>query len=143
MVDPLVQVLRAADAIDRVCITSFSDRRLRRVRGALGPRLCTAMGPSEITRLRLASLTPWPGALAGRPHAGAAQVPVRHGPVPVTDQRFVDVAHCLGRAVHVWTIDDASTMEWLLDLGVDGIMTDRPSRLREVLQRRAQWDGAA
>ena len=51
------------------------------------------------------------------------------------DARFVEVAHGVGLAVHVWTIDEEAEMERLLDLGVDGIITDRPSVLAEVLER--------
>ena len=58
---------------------------------------------------------------------------------PVVTRRFVRRAHRRGIEVHVWTIDDADEMERLLDLGVDGIMTDRPAVLREVLERRGQW----
>ena len=57
----------------------------------------------------------------------------------MTDRRFVDRAHALGIHVHVWTIDDAPEMERLLDLGVDGLMTDRPALLRQVLQDRGDW----
>jgi glycerophosphoryl diester phosphodiesterase len=141
VVEPLAEVLERAGAVERVCITSFSDRRLARVRKRLGPRLCTSMGPLAITGLRAASLAPalTPDAL-WRP-AGAAQVPLFQGPVPVTDRRFVAAAHRFGLAVHVWTIDDGATMERLLDLGVDGIMTDRPTVLRRVLARRGAWGG--
>ncbi len=59
--------------------------------------------------------------------------------IPVVTERFVRRAHRRGIEVHVWTIDDADEMERLLDLGVDGIMTDRPAVLREVLERRGQW----
>jgi glycerophosphoryl diester phosphodiesterase len=61
------------------------------------------------------------------------------GHVPIVDPRFIATAHLAGLAVHVWTIDDAATMERLVDLGVDGIMTDRPTLLRTVLERRGCW----
>ena len=76
--------------------------------------------------------------LAGDP-AMAAQVPVKQGPLTVTDTRFVERAHRMGLAVHVWTIDDPAEMHRLLDLGVDGIMTDRPEVLRTVFQERGLW----
>ncbi len=126
--------------LDRVCLASFSDRRLRWLRAALGERLCTALGPREIARLRLAAST-------GRTTTfdltvRAAQVPVGPSLLPLVDARFVDSAHAHGLAVHVWTVDEAGTMDELLDLGVDGLMTDRPGVLRTVLERRAQWHGA-
>ncbi len=64
---------------------------------------------------------------------------MRQGPVLILDRRFVDTAHRHGLPVHVWTIDDPAEIERLLDLGVDGIMTDRPSVLKEVLVRRGVW----
>jgi glycerophosphoryl diester phosphodiesterase len=142
VVEPLARVVAAAGAVERVCITAFSDRRVHRVRRLLGPRLCTAMGPIAVAGLRAASFAPSlaPDAL-WRP-AGAAQVPVSQGPVPVVDRRFLSAAHRYGLAVHVWTIDDESAMRNLLDLGVDGIMTDRPSLLREVLVERGDWGGS-
>lgn len=69
----------------------------------------------------------------------AAQVPVRYGPLRVVDRRFVGRAHRLGLQVHVWTVDDPAVMHGLLDLGVDGIMTDHPEVLREVYLSRGVW----
>lgn len=140
VVEPLAQVVRRAGALERVCVTSFSDRRLGQIRSLLGPRLCTAMGPRSITALRAASWTPR-GLVPGRVFSafGAAQVPTRWGRLPVADRALVERAHGAGLAVHVWTVDDPTIMERLLDLGVDGIMTDHPSRLRAVLERRGQW----
>jgi glycerophosphoryl diester phosphodiesterase len=141
-VNPLIETIRRSGAIDRVCVTSFSDRRLTRIRRALGPELCTALGPAGISSLRLASLLP--GRAAG-PVAnslasfGAAQVPVRRGWMPLVDARLVRAAHRMRLQVHVWTVDDEATMSRLLDLGVDGIMSDRPSALKRVLQARCQW----
>ena len=142
VVGPLIETIHRSGALDRVCITSFSDRRLARVRRALGPELCSAMGPAATIALRLASVLPGrPGrAMADRVESfGVAQVPVRQGRLAVADRRLVQTAHRMGIEVHVWTVDDATTMENLLDLEVDGIMTDRPSVLKEVLARRGTW----
>jgi glycerophosphoryl diester phosphodiesterase len=134
---PLVEVLTRAAALDRVCLGSFSDRRLHWLRAALGPRLCTSLGPRETAALKLASR----GGPALRLPLTAlcAQVPPRLGPLPVVDRRFVEHAHGIGLAVHVWTVDEPEAMDALLDLGVDGIMTDRPAVLREVMVRRGSW----
>jgi glycerophosphoryl diester phosphodiesterase len=144
-VDALIRTIRLTDAVDRVCITSFSDRRLTRIRKALGPRLCTAMGPAAVSSLRFASILPRPAAapaIARLMKFGAAQVPMRQGWMPLVDVRFVETAHRAGVQVHVWTVDDDLTMRRLLDLGVDGIMTDRPSVLKRVLESRGQWGGS-
>jgi glycerophosphoryl diester phosphodiesterase len=97
------------------------------------------MGGVAVAALRLASLSPTfmtPG-LSGRLGAyGAAQIPIRRGPLPLVDRRIIETAHAVGLQVHVWTVDDEATMDRLLGLGVDGIMTDRPTALREVLVRR-------
>jgi glycerophosphoryl diester phosphodiesterase len=140
VVEPLIDVVRRTGAVDRVCIGSFKDARLAQVRAALGPTLCTAMGTATTIRLRLASYLPDALApLVARSDAACAQVPVTQGPVTITDARLVHLAHALGLAVHVWTIDDRAEMERLLDLGVDGVMTDAPSLLKDVLLARHQW----
>jgi glycerophosphoryl diester phosphodiesterase len=143
VVGPLIETIHRSGALDRVCVTSFNDRRLARIRRAMGPKLCAAMGPAGTTALRLASVLPGSAAQALVRRVGgfgAAQVPIRQGRVPLIDRRFIATAHQLGIDVHVWTIDDPTTMERLLDLGVDGIMTDRPSALKDVLLRRNAWD---
>ncbi|NBS27770.1 MAG: glycerophosphodiester phosphodiesterase [Actinobacteria bacterium] len=135
-VEPLIAAIRHHDLYDRVCIGSFSDRRLKSIREACGPRLCTSMGPKEVAMLRLRSWTK----SQGRDLAPlAAQVPPRQGPLPIVDKRFVTHAHELGLHVHVWTIDDRSEMHELLDLGVDGIMTDSLATLASTLNERGQW----
>jgi glycerophosphoryl diester phosphodiesterase len=139
-VGPLVELIQRTGSLDRVCVGSFNDRRIRRMRDALGPDLCTSVGPVPVGALRFSSWhVPFVSRLAERGGAGCVQVPVKQWFIPVVDARFVARAHELDLQVHVWTIDDAAEMERLLDLGVDGIMTDRPSVLKDVLVRRGQW----
>ena len=134
-VAPMVDVIERTRSHDRVCVASFSGKRLDRFRRLTAGRVCTALGPLDITRLRGCGFRLPAWAFAG----ACAQVPVRHGRVLVVDRWFVQGAHRKGLQVHVWTIDDPVEMDRLLDLGVDGIMTDRPTVLKEVLVRRGQW----
>ena len=136
-VEPLGAVLRRTGSVERVCVGSFSDRRLNVLRRLLGPRLCTSLGPVGTARLRVAST----GAPVGRFPAACAQVPVRSGRIPLVDRRFLAAAHRRGLQVHVWTIDSEAEMTRLLDLGVDGIMTDDVVTLREVMISRGHWPG--
>ncbi len=132
VVDPLLTVLRELEAFDRVCIGSFSDDRLRRVRSAHGREVCTSFGPRGTLRCVLRSF----GVPIEPPLADALQLPPSYRGIPLLTARLVDHAHTLGLAVHAWTIDETSEMERLLDLGVDGIMTDRPSELKAVFAAR-------
>jgi glycerophosphoryl diester phosphodiesterase len=133
-VPALVATLRRNAALDRVCVGAFSDLRIRRLRALLGERMCSALGPAGVAALRYGR----PRSLGGQ----TAQVPVRQGPLTVVDRAFVDRAHRLGIHVHVWTIDEPGEMQRLLDLGVDGLMTDRPMVLRDVFQARGHWQPA-
>lgn len=134
----LPDVLRRVGlGLERVCVGSFSQTRLEALRKIMGPGLCTSMGPREVARLRAQS---WGvPKILGDFEADCAQVPVRQGPIPVADERFVARAHALNLQVHVWTINDADEMHRLLDIGVDGIVTDRPRVLKSVLEARGQW----
>jgi glycerophosphoryl diester phosphodiesterase len=134
---PTVEVLRRAGATARVLLASFSDRRLATLRRLAGPDVATSLGARSVARLKAASATGLPVRLPAS--VVAAQVPARAGRLTVVDRRFVTRVHRLGRQVHVWTIDDPAEMHRLLDLGVDGIMTDRVEVLREVYAARGAW----
>ena len=134
--EPLAAAIVRTGATDRVCVGAFSDKRIAKVKALTGPGLCTSMGPREVARLVSASR-------GGPGRAGVlapcAQVPPRQGRVPLVTPRLVDTAHRFGVQIHVWTIDDAQEMARLLDLGVDGIMTDHPQVLKDLLIKRRAW----
>lgn len=134
---PLVDLLRRRRCLDRVCLGSFSDGRLHRLRSELGPAVCTSLGPRGVARLVAASITR--SSLAAALPALAAQIPVKQGPLPVTTRRLVETAHDAGMHVHVWTVDDPVEMERLIELGVDGIMTDDCRTLKNVLVQHGRW----
>jgi glycerophosphoryl diester phosphodiesterase len=136
-VGPTVEAIRRTASIDRVCVGSFSSARIAAVRVALGPRLCTSLGPRAALRLLLPE-----GRRSGparKPVGDCAQVPARVGRRQFVDARYVAAAHRRGLQVHAWTVNDRSEMTRLLDLGVDGIMTDRADVLRDLLVERGQW----
>jgi len=125
---------------DRVCIAAFSTRRIRRLRRHLGPRVATSMGTGEVAALRspLAAFR-WQAAQGG---ALCVQVPQRAWRIRLTTRKFVTEAHRHGLQVHVWTVNDADEMKALLDVGVDGIITDRIDTLRDLLITRGSWTEA-
>jgi glycerophosphoryl diester phosphodiesterase len=144
-VAPLGDLIERFDLLGRCCVGAFSDDRLDRLRRRFGADLCTALGPRAVARLRAASL----GVPMGRPVGHIAQVPMvaplplgRRVPpvrVPVVDRRFLAVCRRFGLPVHVWTVNDTVEMAALLDRGVEGFMTDRPSAAAALLRSRGQW----
>ena len=135
---PLVRLVRRLNVADRICLSSFSDARIAAARRLFGPAVCTSLGPRGVAALRLSSYSPRAAGLV-RIQAGCAQVPLQLGGRALVDERFLVAAHDRGLQVHVWTVDTLEETTALLDLGVDGIMTDRPTMLRDVLIERGQW----
>ena len=133
-VGPLAEVLRRTAAWDRVCVTSFSGRRLSATRRALARPVCTATAPAQIGLIKSGFSRSVLSRRFARLCIQCAQVPV-----PVVNGGFVRRAHAAGLQVHVWTVNDPGLMGRLLDLGVDGIMTDQTAALREVLLGRGRW----
>lgn len=131
-IGPAIDVIRRTRTLDRVCVNAFATRRIVAVRRALGPGLCTGVGPAGVVSLRVARRARMRG-------ASCVQAPARVGGRPFVDARLLATAHALQLPVHVFTVNETDEMIRLLDLGVDGIMTDRADRLRKVLEERGQW----
>jgi glycerophosphoryl diester phosphodiesterase len=135
----LIARLEAPGAlIDRVCVGSFDDRRLAAVRAALGDRVCTSAGPRQVRALRIASYA-GPGSRLLRLDADCVQIPEIHGSTRLVDGWLLAAAARAGLPVHVWTVNDPADMHRLLDLGVDGLVTDATRTLRDVFAERGVW----
>ena len=87
------------------------------------------MGPKEILQLLLASF----GLYKQKVPGDCLQVPIYHYGIKLVTKRFVKYVQSIGLKIHVWTINDVNTMQKLIDLGVDGIITDKPKVLRDLL----------
>ncbi|MDU7359899.1 MAG: glycerophosphodiester phosphodiesterase [Propionibacteriaceae bacterium] len=130
---PLSKAIDQHNAHDRVCVGSFNDARLRLFR-KLQPTVTTAASPSAVALLRAGQV---------RTAGDVYQVPIRKriGMInwDIVTPTTVKLIHKAGKKIHVWTIDDDTTMHRLIDWGVDGIMTDRPELLKSVLRMRGMW----
>jgi glycerophosphoryl diester phosphodiesterase len=118
----VVDVVRAEDAVDRVCVGSFGLRALRAVR-ALEPAMATSAAREEVRWALYRSWCRWP---VRRVAYGGYQVPERAGTTRVVSPVFVADAHRAGLAVQVWTVDREDDARRLLSWGVDALITDRP-----------------
>lgn len=133
----LADELRRLDRSTSVIVGSFLDVAVQRFR-SFAPEVATSAATGETATFYFSMLDGVPSV----PPVCALQVPAVYGDVTVVDERFVETAHQAGIAVHVWTINDPGEMHQLLDVGVDGLISDRPTPLVQVLRERdCAWDG--
>ncbi|MFW7415345.1 glycerophosphodiester phosphodiesterase family protein [Demequina sp. SO4-18] len=137
-IGPVAQAIERTGAHDRVCVGSFDANRRRATLKQLSRPVATPAAEREAIAWWLGT---WIGAdaRASLGDVDALQIPWRKGPVPFLHQRHVDAAHAAGRQVHVWTVNRPDHMEHLLDIGVDGLVSDRADLLKAVLEKRGQW----
>lgn len=139
-VRPLADFIAAREAHDRFLVGSFSPKHLNAFRRITQGRVATSAHPGEVLAFLL-SPTGGIARLLTRGRVSALQIPHHRSVIPVANRWLVRKAHAVGVHVHVWTIDDPEEMVELLDLGVDGLMTDRTDILKSVLVERGQWEG--
>ncbi|QPK94405.1 glycerophosphodiester phosphodiesterase [Actinomyces sp. zg-332] len=144
VVQPMIDLLSEMPEVeDRILIASFSSTRLRRIRKAFNGRIKTSLSMAEVIKMKLASTLTISPRLFGVPYPRqgvvAVQVPVKFGFIKVVTKRFISACHRRGMAVQVWVVDDPSEMEYLIDLGVDGLFTDSPSVAKQLLIDKGLW----
>ncbi len=136
--EQLARLILEHEAGDRVIVSSFLDSAIWRLRQS-NRVICTSAAPGEISEFYFALVSGRSDAmdLAERSPYVAFQIPRFYGEIELATPQFIDAAHAAGKAVHVWTINDRAEMERLLDLGVDGLISDLPSLVVPVIEERA------
>jgi glycerophosphoryl diester phosphodiesterase len=131
--EELAQVLHLAGANDHALVFSLHQEPVRRYRAAATASL-TGFGPDEVAdflgRMKSGDWESY------HPLGLAFAVPIHWYGTRIVSRAFVDAAHRVGCEVYVWTINDPQEMHTLLDLGVDGLITDYPDRMSAVLAER-------
>ena len=126
---PAIDIIRKTNSINRVCIASFDSDRLEIVRNEL-PDVCLSMGPKEVLGLLLKSY-----GLSKKDIPGdCLQIPIYKYGLKLVTKRFVDFVHSQDLKIMVWTINDKKNMDYLISLGVDGIITDKPKFLFDLIK---------
>ena len=130
VVAPALDVIKKTKSFERICVASFNSERLKRVRSTY-PDLCISMGPNEVIKTLISSFGLYNDSIDG----DCLQIPIRYYGVRVVTKRFVKYLKSKGLKIMVWTINDVKTFEYLIELKVDGIITDKPKLLFETISK--------
>ena len=125
MVAEVLKKLKTHNAEDRVCLGSFSSNTIREI-NSMNPKINTSMGQSQVALFRFFNI---------KNDSNAIQIPVKWMGIKVLTKEFLNTCHENGLKVHVWTINEETSMQNLINMGVDGIMTDNPSALMKLMKR--------
>ena len=157
-VEESIKIIKSHEALTRVCLASFSNKRIRRIRKLAGSQACTSMSQLEVANaIFYVFAENWGSGINLRRKIqgdeayfkskwmrttipDCAQVPVSQWGIPIVTQSFIRIMNLMGKFVHVWTIDEPEEMNRLIDLGVDGLMTDKPSILKSTLIDRGLFN---
>ena len=134
-VQPLINLIRTKSLIDRVCIGSFSQKRINYIRKSLGSSVITSMGPAEVILSKFLSFS----SLSYNFSSSYTSIPIERYGVKLLDKRNIDYLKSNNQKVIAWTINNEDEMKMLIKMGVDGIMTDNLSLLKSVLIEENLW----
>ena len=129
VVDPAIEIINKLPNIKKnLCVASFSSQRLQKIRSKLSD-VTYSMGPHEVLKLLLKSFGVYRGEISG----DCLQIPIYRYGIKIVTQRFVDFCKRENIKISVWTINSIEEMDYLIDLDVDGIITDKPKALINLL----------
>ena len=132
VVDPAIEIINKLPHVKKnLCIASFSSQRLQKIKSKLSD-VTYSMGPHEVLKLLLKSFGIYRGEVGG----DCLQIPIYRYGIKIVTKRFVDFCKRENIKISVWTINSSEEMEYLIDLNVDGIITDKPKALINLLASR-------
>ena len=134
-VDPLINLVKDMKAIDRVCFASFNQKRLNFVRDYFGNKCITSMGPNEILLTKVSSFIN----LKQKINSNIASLPTSRYKIKFLNERNIHYLRSLKIKVIAWTINNEKEIRDLIDMGVNGIMTDKISLLKSILIEKKVW----
>jgi glycerophosphoryl diester phosphodiesterase len=134
-VQPLINLINNKDFINRVCIGSFSQKRINFIRKSLGKDVKTSMGPAEVILSKFLSYT----SLGYNFKSSYTSIPIRRYGINLLEERNIKYLKSNNQKVIAWTINDEDQMKMLINIGIDGIMTDNLTLLKKVLIEENLW----
>ena len=134
-VQPLINLINNKDFINRVCIGSFSQKRINFIRKSLGKDVKTSLGPAEVILSKFLSYT----SLGYNFKSSYTSIPIRRYGINLLDERNINYLKSNNQKVIAWTINDEDQMKMLINIGIDGIMTDNLTLLKKVLIEESLW----
>ena len=134
-VKPLIKLIKSMNAVDRVCFASFSQDRLDYVRDEFDNKCITSMGPREIIKTKISSIINFKHKIIPK----ISSLPISRYRIKLLNKRHINFLKSLNIKVIAWTINDVEAINKLIDLGVDGIMTDNISVLKKILIKKNIW----
>ncbi|MDC0474600.1 glycerophosphodiester phosphodiesterase family protein [Hyphomicrobiales bacterium] len=134
-VQPLINLINNKDFINRVCVGSFSQKRINFIRKSLGKEVKTSMGPAEVILSKFLSYT----SLGYNFKSSYTSIPIRRYGINLLDERNINYLKSNNQKVIAWTINDEDQMKMLINIGIDGIMTDNLTLLKKVLIEESLW----
>ena len=132
VVDPAIEIINKLPHVKKnLCVASFSSQRLQEIKSKLSD-VTYSMGPHEVLKLLLKSFGIYRGEVGG----DCLQIPIYRYGIKIVTKRFVDFCKRENIKISVWTINSSEEMNYLIDLDVDGIITDKPKALINLLASR-------
>ena len=123
--EKVLKKINSHNALERVCLGSFNSKVIKKI-NSLEPKILTSMGISQVIMYKF---------FQKKNISKLIQIPTRWNGIKVITKKFIDRLHNDGLKVHVWTVNKETEMQSLIDLGVDGIMTDNASGLIKVMKQ--------